>query len=120
MSSLHCRGFAACGLVFLGVFGGLDGIHRLFERHAIIDRRFTPGLRHIWMPILYIAVITPFIALFDVIFKCNYFFIIWPVSGSILETYYYALGTPGWRFAYAATVFAVILTIYGLIELCLP
>lgn len=89
-----------------------------FPIMLFIDRRFTPRLCHMWMPILYIAVITPFIALFDVIFKCNYFFIIWPVSGSILETYYYALGTPGWRFAYAATVFAVILTIYGLIELC--
>ena len=39
MSSLHSRGFAACGLVFLGVFGGLDGIHRLFEGHAEAQSR---------------------------------------------------------------------------------
>jgi|GEM_PF-257645 len=83
----------------------------LLQRGAI-----RPCLRHIWMPILYLFVITPPIWLFDDITGCNYLFVRVPLAGTPLELLADSFGA-GWRVSYAALVFIVILLVYAVFAL---
>lgn len=82
----------------------------------LISGRIHPTIKHLWYPFLYLAIITPPIALFDYKENCNYLFVHWPVQGTPLESLYNLMGSC-WRVGYAVLVFAVILVIYLVIEL---
>ncbi len=74
-----------------------------------------PSIRHIYRPILFLCVVTPFIYLFDKHFSCNYFFINWPIPNSPLSWLASYLGNPGYLLGYAVLVLTAIALIYLLL-----
>lgn len=83
---------------------------------CLLSGRVQPRISHIWMPILYLAILVPPTYLFDVLTGCNYLFLLRPVPGTPLQWLSDSLG-PYWLIGYAILAFAVILAIYFVIEL---
>ncbi|MCI2050146.1 MAG: YwaF family protein [Lachnospiraceae bacterium] len=76
--------------------------------------RIRPSIRHIYAPMLFLAVLLPLILLFNLRFGTNYFFIMWPLKGTPFETMYRLFGGPvGWRVCYAVTVLLVVCAMYA-------
>lgn len=82
----------------------------LLRRSGLIH----PSIKHIHWPILFLAVITPIIYVFDKHFGCNFFFVNWPVSGSPLSFFASFMGNPGYLIGYAGLVAAMFGIVYGI------
>jgi uncharacterized membrane protein YwaF len=83
---------------------------------CLLSGRVQPRISHIWMPILYLAILVPPTYLFDVLTGRNYLFLLRPIPGTPLQWLSDSLGA-FWLIGYAILAFAVILAIYLVIEL---
>ena len=80
----------------------------LYPILLLIGKRIRPVLRHWWYPVVFLLIVTPLIYLFDLRTGYNYFFVLFPSSGTPLMLLYELMGN-GWRVGYALFVLAVIL-----------
>ncbi|MCI1665637.1 MAG: YwaF family protein [Atopobiaceae bacterium] len=78
--------------------------------------RCRPSVRHFWMPVAFLAVVTPPIAAFDAAFGCDFLFVAWPLADSPLMWIADVMGQ-WWRLGYALLVAGVIAITYGLVML---
>ena len=74
-----------------------------------------PTVRHMHWVILFLCIVVPPVYIFDKCFRCNYFFVNWPISGSPLSILASYMGNPGYLVGYAALTIIVILFVYGLV-----
>lgn len=88
----------------------------LFPILVMISGKYTPKLRNIYMPLLFFAVTAPVIYRINVCQGINFMFLNRPSAGSPFETVYANGGYAGYLLVYGATVLAVILIMYGLIQ----
>ncbi|MBO4910161.1 MAG: YwaF family protein [Lachnospiraceae bacterium] len=72
----------------------------------------SPTVRHIHWIFIFLAIVVPPIYLFDKAFKCNYFFVNWPIPDSPLSLFAKWFGNPGYLAAYLAFTVVVILIVY--------
>ncbi len=71
-----------------------------------------PSIRHIYRPVIFLLVVTPFIYLFDKSFNCNYFFVNVPPAGTPLKWIASVMGSPGYLVGYAVIVMMVFVIVY--------
>ncbi|MCH4192964.1 MAG: YwaF family protein [Butyrivibrio sp.] len=71
-----------------------------------------PTIRHLHWDLLFLCGVIPPIFVFDKVFKCNYFFINWPIPSSPLSWLASFMGVPGYLFGYAILVFIMICIVY--------
>jgi uncharacterized membrane protein YwaF len=74
----------------------------------LVDKGIVPGVKEAYKSILFLLVVVPPVYLFNVIFKTNFMFVIWPSSGSPLYGFYKIGGYAGYRIGYALVAIAVI------------
>ena len=74
----------------------------------LIDKGIEPSVREAYKSIIFLLVIVPPVYLFNVIFKTNFMFVIWPSSGSPLYGFYKMGGYAGYRIGYAFVAVVVI------------
>ncbi len=74
----------------------------------IYDKGIQPYVREAYKSIVFLLVVIPPIFLFNVIFKTNYMFVIWPSAGSPLYGFFRMGGYAGYRIGYAITAVFVI------------
>ena len=74
----------------------------------IHDKGIEPDIREAYKGILFLLAIVPPVYLFNVIFKTNYMFVIWPSAGSPLYGFFKMGGYAGYRIGYAFTAVFVI------------
>ena len=80
----------------------------LYPILLLISGTIRPTLRHWWYPVVFLLIVTPPVYLFDAMTGYNYMFVLYPLSGTPLETLYDLMGA-WWRVGYALGVLAVIL-----------
>ncbi len=81
-------------------------------------KEISPSIKHIhWIFIFLFATVPP-IYIFDKMFRCNYFFVNWPVPDSPLSWFASFMGNPGYLIGYGVMTACVILTVYLLIGMC--
>lgn len=80
-----------------------------------LSRRVHPTIRHLWYPVLYLAILVPPTLWFDRRFDVNFLFINWPLPNTPLMPIYNAMGKY-WLVGYALLVFAVLVGEYAAIE----
>lgn len=74
----------------------------------ICDKGIQPYVKEAYKSIVFLLVVVPPIFLFNVIFKTNYMFVIWPSAGSPLYGFYRMGGYAAYRIGYAITAVFVI------------
>ncbi len=100
---------------FMNIYSYIwHGLLVLFPILLMTRKDISPNIRHIHYVLGFLLVIVPPIYAFDKVFRCNYFFVNWPVSGSPLEWMASFMGNPGYLLGYAALVIVMILLMYFL------
>ena len=93
------------------------GLLVLYPVLVLIRREIEPSIRHIHWTIIFLCLIVPPIYLFDKHFRCNYFFVNWPVQDSPLSWCASFMGNPGYLVGYGIMVLVTLLAVYGLLKL---
>ena len=104
-------GFLPLHICSIGIFiwHGLLILYPLLLRTS---GEIKPSIRHIYRPVLFLLVITPFIYIFDKRFGCNYFFVNTPPAGTSLQWIASVSGIPGYLAGYSVLVIAVFCIVY--------
>jgi hypothetical protein len=84
----------------------------LYPLLLLIQGEISPSIRHIHWNLLFLIIVVPPIYLFDKHFRCNYFFVNWPVAGSPLEWWAQVFGNPGYLVGYALMVLVAMIIVY--------
>lgn len=87
-----------------------------FPLALLMSGRVHPTIRHIWYPVVYLAVLVPPALWFDRRFDVNFLFVNWPLPDTPLMAVYHIWGKY-WLAGYALLAFSVILAEYILIEI---
>ncbi|MCD8150785.1 MAG: YwaF family protein [Clostridiales bacterium] len=105
-------------LNYMNIHGFVShGILILFSFITLLSGKYRPGIRRIYMPLLFFAVAVPVIYRLNVWQGTNFMFLNCPSTGSPFETIYAAYGYTAYLAVFSATVLALILAIYGIIGL---
>ncbi|MCD8365934.1 MAG: TIGR02206 family membrane protein [Clostridiales bacterium] len=93
------------------------GILLLFSFITLLSEKYRPEIRRIYMPLLFFAVAVPVIYCLNVRQGTNFMFLNHPSVGSPFEMVYEMYGHAAYLAIFSATVLALILAMYGMIEL---
>ena len=100
-------------LNFMNLYSYLwHGLLILYPLFLRTSGEIKPSIRHIYRPVLFLLVITPFIYIFDKRFGCNYFFVSTPPAGTPLQWIASVSGIPGYLAGYSVLVIAVFCIVY--------
>ena len=88
------------------------GLLVLYPLLVLLHGEVSPSVKHIHYIIIFLCIVVPPIYAFDRHFRCNYFFVNWPVHDSPLEWIASFMGNPGYLAGYAVLVAALILAMY--------
>ncbi|MCD8133224.1 MAG: YwaF family protein [Clostridiales bacterium] len=91
----------------------MHGILVMFPILVLISGKYIPNIRRIYMPVLFFAVAAPILHCLNTWQGSNFMFLNRPSLGSPFETVYEAYGYGAYLAVFVATVFAVILAMYG-------
>ena len=83
----------------------------------MVSGRYLPQLRRIWMPVLFLIILSPIIYCFNMRHSTNFMFLNHPSVGSPFETLYDTFGYVPYVTVFAVTVCGVILLTYGIIHI---
>lgn len=98
----------------------IHGILVLIPILVMISRKYTPDIRHIYMPLLFFAIATPIIYRINVWQQTNFMFLNHPSNDSPFETIYLHYGYGCYLAVFGGIVLIVILVMYGLTALMKP
>jgi hypothetical integral membrane protein (TIGR02206 family) len=87
-------------------------LHIIFVFLLLTSGEMRPGIRQMWRPAVFLAVVTPLIYLYNVRFDTNFFFVNAGSEGSPLEFFVNAVGIPWFLLPYAALVLIVWVLMY--------
>ncbi len=84
----------------------------LYPLLLLMDGAISPSFRHFHWSVIFLMIVVPPIFLFDKHFRCNYFFVNWPVPGSPLEWLEKVMDNPGYLVGYALLVLGAMAIVY--------
>lgn len=85
----------------------------LFMMCQLHLKNIVPNIKCIWKPIVFLLVSVPFMYVFNIRYRTNYFFVRVPSADSPLEWIAKYMGVPGYLWGYALLVICVMLCMYG-------
>lgn len=84
----------------------------LYPLMLLTEKGNWPDLRHYWWNVAFCVTVFIPVWCFDKAFRCNYFFVNWPVEGTPLQMLYSTFGASGYIPSLFGLVCAVILAVY--------